>query len=186
MHKKTNEEFRTQVYKLVGDDYTFLEPYKDSRTPIMVRHNYCGAEYAVTPDNFLRGRRCSHCSHIRIQHRKSVTKKINDELAKYHEHLVGPYKNSKTTMLIQCNNCGLRFKRSYDLYQDNKACPFCSGNKYKIAWDTSTFAWYVDHVTNGQYKLMSDYCSAGTNVKILHKACGNTYEVMHLNLVMSV
>lgn len=28
MHKKTNEEFRTQVYKLVGDDYTFLEPFE--------------------------------------------------------------------------------------------------------------------------------------------------------------
>lgn len=45
MHKKTNKEFRTQVYRLVGDDYTFLEPYKNAREPIMVRHNYCGAEY---------------------------------------------------------------------------------------------------------------------------------------------
>lgn len=161
MRRKTNQDFVRQVKNLVGNEYSFLDSYNGARVKIKVRHNTCGRIFLITPDNFLRGRRCSHCSHIRIQHRKSVTKKINDELAKYHEHLVGPYKNSKTTMLIQCNNCGLRFKRSYDLYQDNKACPFCSGNKYKLAWDTSTFAWYVDHVTNGQYKLMSDYCSAG-------------------------
>lgn len=183
MRRKTNQDFVRQVKNLVGNEYSFLDSYNGARVKIKVRHNTCGRIFLITPDNFLRGRRCSHCSHIRIQHRKSVTKKINDELAKYHEHLVGPYKNSKTTMLIQCNNCGLRFKRSYDLYQDNKACPFCSGNKYKLAWDTSTFAWYVDHVTNGRYKLMSDYCSAGTNVKILHKACGNTYEVMPLNFL---
>ena len=183
MHKKTNKEFRTQVYRLVGDDYTFLEPYKNAREPIMVRHNYCGAEYAVTPDNFLRGKRCKHCSHVRSKHHINMTKIINAELNEYDEHLVNSYVNSKSMMFIQCDKCGLRFKRSYDLYKDHKECPFCSGNKHKLAWDTSTFAWYVDHVTNGQYKLMSDYCSAGTNVKILHKACGNTYEVMPLNFL---
>lgn len=183
MGRKTNQDFVRQVKNLVGNEYSFLDSYNGSRVKIKVRHNTCGRIFLITPDNFLRGRRCSHCSHIRIQHRKSMTKKINDELAKYDEHLVNSYVNSKSMMLIQCDKCGLRFKRSYDLYKNYKECPFCSKHKVSIPWDTSTFTWYVDHVTNGQYKLVSDYYSAGTNVKILHKACGNTYEVMPLNFL---
>lgn len=183
MHKKTDKEFKKQAYKLVGNDYTFLEPYKSAREPIKVRHNCCGAEYKVTPDNFLRGRRCTHCSHIRRGHRKSMTKKINSELSKYNEHLVNPYENTKTMMLIQCDRCGLRFKRSYDSYKDHKECPFCSNDKISVPWDTSTFSWYVSCTTNGQYELVSNYRSVSENVEIKHKQCGNIYEVLPLNFL---
>lgn len=183
MRKKTDEEFKVQVYELVKNDYTFLEPYKDARTPITVRHNACGAEYKVTPDNFLRGKRCSHCSHVRNKNRRTMTNKINAELSKHGEHLVTPFENTKTMMLIRCDRCGLKFKRSYDAYKNHKECPFCSNDKVKVPWDTPTFSWYVNHITGGQYELMSDYHSVGVNVKIMHKQCGHIYEVLPLNFL---
>lgn len=73
MRRKTNQDFVRQVKNLVGNEYSFLDSYNGARVKIKVRHNTCGRIFLITPDNFLRGRRCSHCSHIRIQHRKSVT-----------------------------------------------------------------------------------------------------------------
>ena len=183
MRKKTDKEFKAQAYKLVGNDYTFLEPYKGARTLIAVRHNDCGAEYKVTPDNFLRGKRCSHCSHIRNEHRKAMTQKINAELVQYNEHLVTPYRGFKDMLLIQCNKCGLRFKRSYDAYRKHKRCPFCSNDKVSVPWDTPTFSWYVSHVTHGQYELISDYRSVSTKVEIKHEQCGHIYKVLPLNFI---
>lgn len=183
MHKKTDEEFKKQVYKLVGDNYIFLESYKGARVPIVVIHRQCGTKYTVTPDNFLRGKRCKHCSHISKSHCKNMTNQINAELSNYNEHLVNPYVNSKTMMLIQCEKCGLRFKRSYDAYKKHKECSFCSNNKMSVPWDTQTFSWYVSHITDGQYKLMSDYYSVSNEVEMMHKRCGHIYKVLPLNFL---
>jgi len=60
--KKTTEKFKEEVYQLVKDEYIVLGKYKNARTNIKIRHNICNNEYPVTPDNFLRGRRCPFCA----------------------------------------------------------------------------------------------------------------------------
>ena len=60
MKRKTNEEFLKQAYDLVGDEYTFLETYKNNYTKLKIRHNTCKHEYCVRPNSFLDGNgRCS-------------------------------------------------------------------------------------------------------------------------------
>lgn len=59
---KSNEEFLSKVYEAVGNEYTFLEEYKNVKEKITVKHNECGHIYQVTPDGFLNnGRRCPNC-----------------------------------------------------------------------------------------------------------------------------
>lgn len=59
----TNDEFLNRISNLTGKEYTFLEPYINLNTKIMVRHNICGHEYPVRPNNFLFGnRRCPKCN----------------------------------------------------------------------------------------------------------------------------
>ncbi|GGD29683.1 hypothetical protein [Pontibacillus salipaludis] len=58
---KTNEMFKTEVKELVGTLYTFLDEYVDAKTLIRVQHSTCKEVYLVTPDNFLRNRRCPTC-----------------------------------------------------------------------------------------------------------------------------
>lgn len=65
--KKTNAEFKQQVYDLVGDEYAFLDDYVDSRTKIRVKHDKCGNIYEVTPNEFLSGRRCPYCSNYKSE-----------------------------------------------------------------------------------------------------------------------
>ncbi len=60
--KKTNNQFRKEVYDLVGDDYTFLDSYVNAITKIRVKHNKCGHIYKVKPDSFLQGSRCPYCN----------------------------------------------------------------------------------------------------------------------------
>lgn len=57
--------FKQQVYGIVGTEYEVIGDYKTSRTNILVKHNMCKNEYKVTPDNFLRGKRCPFCSQSR-------------------------------------------------------------------------------------------------------------------------
>lgn len=58
---KTNKEFVEEIYELVGNEYVFLEKYKNARTKIKIKHNKCNNVYYVTPNDFLSGRRCPHC-----------------------------------------------------------------------------------------------------------------------------
>ena len=51
--KKTNSAFIQEVQDLVGDEYTFLEPYVNNHTKIKVRHNVCQNTYLVRPNSFF-------------------------------------------------------------------------------------------------------------------------------------
>lgn len=62
---KTDEQFKQEVFNLVGDEYEVLEPYTNNQTEIRVKHNGCGHVYKVRPDNFLSGQRCQCCSGIK-------------------------------------------------------------------------------------------------------------------------
>ena len=64
---KSDDQFKQEVFEAVGTEYTFLEDYSGSKTPIKVRHNTCKHHYPVIPANFLYGgtygcgTRCPKC-----------------------------------------------------------------------------------------------------------------------------
>jgi hypothetical protein len=59
---KTTEQFKKDVYSLVGDEYIVLGEYINTKTPIEIEHKECKQSYSVTPNNFLRDRRCPFCT----------------------------------------------------------------------------------------------------------------------------
>lgn len=61
-YKKTTEEFKEEVYNLVGSEYEILEEYIDTHTKILFKHNKCGTVYPVKPCKFIYGRRCPICN----------------------------------------------------------------------------------------------------------------------------
>ena len=65
--RKTTEEFKQEVYNLVGNEYSVLGEYITNKTKIKMRHNKCGYEYEVTPNSFLsNGNRCRECWKKRV------------------------------------------------------------------------------------------------------------------------
>lgn len=63
--RKGDSEFKKEVFKLVGDEYRNVTPYKTAKEKLCMYHSVCGKSYYVTPDNFLRGRRCPYCNQSR-------------------------------------------------------------------------------------------------------------------------
>jgi len=60
---KTTKQFKEDVFKIYGTEYTVLSEYTGSTYKIKVRHEKCGTEFKTTAGKFLncRGYGCSKC-----------------------------------------------------------------------------------------------------------------------------
>lgn len=62
-YKRTNQDFLEWAKDTVGDEYSFLTPYKNLKTPIETIHNVCGHTYQMNPSHFIHGgKRCPKCA----------------------------------------------------------------------------------------------------------------------------
>jgi len=63
---KNTNEYKQEIFNLVGDEYTILGEYINTKVKILMRHNSKNCEnyeYPVTPEHFSRGNRCPRCQH---------------------------------------------------------------------------------------------------------------------------
>ncbi|ASU00093.1 homing endonuclease [Bacillus phage PBS1] len=83
--KRTNKEFVNEISKLVGEEYTFLDEYINTDTPIKIIHNICGHKYKTSPKEFIhRNSRCPKCNFLNNESFFSkVIKKTLNELNIY-------------------------------------------------------------------------------------------------------
>ena len=51
--KKTTEQFKQEVYDLVGDEYSVIEEYSGASNYIRMKHNVCRHEYSIVAVSFL-------------------------------------------------------------------------------------------------------------------------------------
>jgi len=128
--KKSNEEFINKVKELVGNEYEFLEPYVNSNTRILVRHNKCNNIYKILPKNFLYGSRCLLCS--------GYNKKSNEEFINEVRELVGNeyeflevYINTNTKLKVRHNICNKEYFVTPNNFLQGYRCPYCSNKTSK-------------------------------------------------------
>jgi hypothetical protein len=60
--KSNHDEFVNKVYSKYQDEYSVLGEYVRALDKILIRHNICGYEWDVTPNNLLRGYGCPECN----------------------------------------------------------------------------------------------------------------------------
>lgn len=128
--RKTNAEFVSEVYELVGDEYTFLEDYVNNDTAISCQHNICGEKWEVKPKHFTNtGTRCRHCFY-------NKKKKTDEEFIKEVYNLVGEeyrvigrYVNSITKVKVLHSVCNKSFNISPNDFLKGRGCPNCSESK---------------------------------------------------------
>ncbi len=130
--KKTNAQFKKEVYDLVGNEYNFLEPYTNNYTKIKVRHNKCGNTYKVAPYHFLNGIRCHICS-------SKAQRKLNTQFKKEVYDLVGneytfldSYVNTRTKIRVKHNMCGNIYKVKPTAFINGSRCPYCNSPKGEL------------------------------------------------------
>ena len=56
------ESFVNKIKELTGEEYSVLGTYKNEKTPILIKHNTCGCEFNMRPEDFLHGQRCPECA----------------------------------------------------------------------------------------------------------------------------
>lgn len=178
-NKKTNIEFKKEVYNLVGNEYAFLDPYVNNHTKLRVKHNKCGNIYKVIPSSFLRGTRCPYCS--ANFNFKKTDKRFKQEV----ENLVGSeytfldtYVNSYTKLRVKHNKCGNTYEVTPSHFFNGTRCPHCFGAFKKT---NAQFQQEVYDLVGNEYTFLDDYVNAHTKLKVKHNKCGKIYDVQPAN-----
>jgi hypothetical protein len=107
--RKTNEKFVEEIHELVKDEYIFLEKYIKSKTKILCRHNKCGHEWKVKPNQFLRGSRCPNCHQKAKKSNKQFVKEVYEFVGDEYEFLE-KYKGIETKILCKHKKCNHKWK----------------------------------------------------------------------------
>lgn len=184
--KVTHEDFVKNVYNKVGKEYTVLGRYVKAKTKLDIRHNLCGNIWSISPDNFLRGRRCPTCRNTdKYEKTRHTIDKFKERVYKLvgEEYTVvsNKYTNARSNVDIKHNICGHTWsvKPYHFAKDDGTRCPHCSQveAEAKRRKDKEAFCREVDLLTDGEYKVVGDYVNAITKIDIIHNICGNIYNV---------
>ncbi len=176
--RKTNAEFKKEVYDLVGDEYTFLDHYVNTDTKLKVKHNNCGNTYKVTPHNFIGGKRCPYCC--------SNANKTNAEFKKEVFDLVGneytflePYADALTKIGVKHIKCEHIYKVTPNSFLQGSRCPYCAKSIRgdKLVKTDDEFKQEVHELVGDEYTFLDTYVNNVTKLKVKHNTCGNIYEV---------
>lgn len=175
MRKKTPEEFKKEVYDIVGDEYTILTDYELSSKHIQMQHMVCGHTYSVRPNLFLKGRRCPKCKGNNAKRKTTemfkseVRRLVGDEYT-----VMGQYVNRATKVEMRHNKCGRVYEVEPGNFLYRSRCIECYYAQLRLT--TEEFEDRLLEALGKEYLLESEYKGMYEIVKIRHLACGNSYK----------
>lgn len=124
--KIDDKEFKKRVFDKVGNEYTFLDKYKNISTKLNVLHNTCGKNYKVTPNDFLNGNyRCPYCSNHKQLTKDEIRNRVIDIDSNYDILEFLDYENVHSSILFIHKECNRTFKKSFNNYRNGQRCPHC-------------------------------------------------------------
>ncbi len=170
--RKTHDEFVIEVFGICGDEYKVLSHYIDAKEKLEIEHTFCHRKYDVSPNNFLRGRRCPYCS--------SNKKKTHDEFVEEvycvfsNEYtVIGKYINNNTKIKVKHNICNREYEVLPTQIIKGVRCSLCEGNKKKTKEE---FAIEVYNLVGDEYRVISGYSNSFTKITMIHEICSNEWE----------
>lgn len=179
--KKTTEEFKKELYDLVGDKLTVLSEYTNGREHVLLHCNVCGHEFLRYPEYLLGGRNeCPECKKLkrgkpsRIKKTTEEFKKEVYELYKNEYSVLEEYKGSKEKILIRHNSCGNEFRVRPTLFLEGNKCPKCYGIKRKT---TEEFKKELYELVGDEFTLLDEYVNNITKIRFRHNKCGTIFEM---------
>lgn len=189
--RKTNEEYVKEVKDLVGDEYTFLEEYVNAKTNILVRHNKCGHEYKVVPNNFLRGTRFPLCynrkrSKSLLKSEETFQKEVKDAVGDEYTFLE-KYIGTNRSIKVKHNTCGHVWKiEPSNFLGSGHRCPVCARKRASKnrRYTNDEFLKKVALVDDGDdYLFLEEYTLSSQPIKVKHLLCDNEYSVSPNNFL---
>lgn len=176
--KKTQEQWEEEYKTLVGDEYRFLEPYKNNKTKILCEHNECGYTWAVSPVSFLHNERCPICR--KSYNSDKFINKIHEKFGNEYEILT-KYNGLKSTIVVKHTICGNKYETTPANILYGKSCHICNPKnniKSQLQWEDD-----VRNLTGNDYTFLEKYKGQRIAIKVKHNICGNVYEVKPKNFI---
>lgn len=173
MRRKTDAQFKKEVFDLVGNEYTFLDNYVNSQTKIGVKHNKCGCIYKIKPNTFLNGHRCPRCfgtpKKTDSQFKQEVYDLVGDEYT-----VLDTYITTDTKLRVKHNKCGHVYKVVPNSFLHGHRCPYCKGGvKKSDKW----FKQKAMSLVGDEYTFIDTYVNIDTKIRVKHNKCGHIYKV---------
>lgn len=110
------EIIKQKFYELVGNEYSIMDEYITTHTPIEIKHNECGNIFKMSPRSFMNGQRCPNERYKRSAKNNSYTleqvKNKIKELVGEEYHIIGEYTKSTSDVEFIHNKCGSIFSTS--------------------------------------------------------------------------
>ena len=169
--KKTSQEFRNQIFELVGVEYTVLEEYTNYDTRVKIQHNICGHQYEVKPGNFIHGRRCPRCSLNKGRHPDDFLKLVTN-LTGSEYTFKESYCLASEPILCRHNHCGFEWKVAPGNFLRGTRCPLCMGY-YK---DHDVFMKQLPPEVLKDFIFLTEYTKAKNKIQVQHKKCQTIFE----------
>lgn len=175
--RKTTEQYKREVYALVGDEYRVIGEYVNNSTKILMLHVPYGHTFLMDPSHFLRGQRCPRERNMRIG--KSESLSMHEIKARIYDRLGDSYQVVSKRVVnhklkVKHLKCGYVWETSLFHIMNDTGCPKCSGNMHK---NTDIFKQEVYDLVGDEYTVEGSYINAKTKIKLKHRFCGNTFEV---------
>lgn len=134
--KKTTEQFKEEVFEMLGDEYKVVSDYSGVKDKIKIKHNNkrCGFhEFYTTPGHFMMKNRgkCPKCNKVN----RRTTEDFSEEIRQLYNSeytVIGEFKNIISEIEVQHNseNCNnyLYEVKPVSLLSGGGQCPIC----YKV------------------------------------------------------
>jgi hypothetical protein len=180
--RKTTEQFKQEVFDLVGNDFVFEGKYKGAKTKLTFTHNVenCGRKFPMDPTHFLRGQRCPNCkgeilsmklSKSTETFKKEVLDLVGDEYT-----VEGEYISHHEKILMRHSLCESTFEMTPSNFLrghrcTNKDCKYKRKSEIvKRRGNNSFDERFVEY--DDDYEVIDEYNGWNENMTFKHKKCG--------------
>ncbi|WP_340032483.1 DUF2726 domain-containing protein [Paenibacillus sp. FSL K6-1122] len=168
---KTTDDFRKEVYDLVGDEYLVKGEYYRSDRKIVFLHTLCGNEYRANPNWFLNGKRCPHCFKTQTFSHQKYLESLGSVVTEF--DFLSEYTGADNKIEVKHKVCGYKHSvRAADFLQ-GKRCPRCSKRERKSP--TKLLNDFIA-LTNGNFELQEQIINVVTPLQLKHKECGHVFK----------
>lgn len=168
MNKKSIE-LQSKLDILTNGNYKLKSEYIGYNDVIFVEHD--GITEKITPNKLMiRFRKGNKASKNTDTFKKEVYNICKEEYS-----VLGEYVNNSTKIEMKHNTCGHIYKVRPNDFQQGYRCPICSHRSYKKT--TKEFKKEVFDLVGKEYKVVSEYKTCDTKIRMEHVKCGNIYEV---------
>lgn len=176
--RRTQSEFETLVFELVGEEFVVTGEYINSQTKVEMFHRGCNEHIEVIPNNFTRGQRC-RCDALerRSKSQRGTHEKFLERLDGLLEdefEIVGRYSTYHGDISVLHKTCGMVFESTPARLFEGKRCGHCRSSKgerkirqWLVSYGVDFIEEYTDFEDSEVGTLRFDFAILGADGEVV-------------------